>query len=81
WSPLSTIDSGGPAVYDPSPTSTTSTVWEPSLAIDGGGKLVAYFSDERQKSSGVLQAVSYRRSTDGGATWGALGNVSAPPNQ
>ncbi|KZE39554.1 RICIN domain-containing protein [Microbacterium sp. T32] len=81
WSPLSTIDSGGPAVYDPSPTSTTSTVWEPSLAIDGGGGLVAYFSDERQKSSGVLQAVSYRRSTDGGATWGALGNVSAPPNQ
>lgn len=81
WSPLSTIDSGGPAVYDPSPTSTTSTVWEPSLAVDGGGGLVAYFSDERQKSSGVLQAVSYRRSTDGGATWGALGNVSAPTNQ
>lgn len=81
WSPLSTIDSGGPAVYDPSPTSTTSTVWEPSLAVDGGGGLVAYFSDERQKSSGVLQAVSYRRSTDGGVTWGALGNVSAPTNQ
>ncbi|MGO4246828.1 RICIN domain-containing protein [Paenarthrobacter sp. RAF54_2] len=80
WSYQSTIDSGGPAVYDPSPTSTTSTVWEPSLAIDGNGGLVAYFSDERQKANGVLQAVSYRRSTDGGLTWGALGNVSAPTN-
>jgi hypothetical protein len=81
WSYLSTIDTGGPAVYDPSPTSTTSTVWEPSLAIDGQGGLAAYFSDERQKSSGVLQAVAYRRSTDGGATWGAESNVSAPNNQ
>ncbi|WP_309106303.1 RICIN domain-containing protein [Arthrobacter sp.] len=80
WSLQSTIDSGGPAVYDPSPTSTTTTVWEPSLAIDGLGGLVAYFSDERQKANGVLQAVSYRRSTDGGLTWGALVNVSAPPN-
>ncbi|WP_227000526.1 RICIN domain-containing protein [Protaetiibacter intestinalis] len=80
WSYLSTIDTGGPAVYDPSPTSTTTTVWEPSLAIDGYGGLVAYFSDERQKANGVLQAVSYRRSTDGGATWGTLVNVSAPTN-
>jgi len=81
WSYLSTIDTGGPATYDPSPSSTTSTVWEPSLAIDGSGGLVAYFSDERQKANGVLQAVSYRRSTDGGATWGSLVNVSAPTNQ
>lgn len=81
WTYLSTIDTGGPAVYDPSPSSTTTTVWEPSLAIDGNGGLVAYFSDERQKANGVLQAVSYRRSTDGGATWGSLVNVSAPTNQ
>jgi len=81
WSYLSTIDSGGPAVYDPSPSSTTTTVWEPSLAIDGNGGLAAYFSDERQKANGVLQAVSYRRSTDGGHTWGSLVNVSAPTNQ
>jgi hypothetical protein len=80
WSYLSTIDTGGPAVYDPSPSSTTTTVWEPSLAIDGSGGLVAYFSDERQKANGILQAVSYRRSTDGGATWGSLVNVSAPNN-
>ncbi|GAA2122760.1 RICIN domain-containing protein [Glycomyces algeriensis] len=81
WSYLSTIDSGGPAVYDPSPSSTTTTVWEPSLAIDGNGGLTAYYSDERQKANGVLQAVSYRRSTDGGQTWGSLVNVSAPTNQ
>jgi hypothetical protein len=80
WTYVSTIDTGGPATYDPSPSSTTTTVWEPSLAIDGSGGLVAYFSDERQKASGVLQAVSYRRSTDGGTTWGSLVNVSAPNN-
>jgi hypothetical protein len=81
WSLVSTIDTGGPAVYDPSPTSTTTTVWEPSLAIDANGGLVAYYSDERQKANGVLQAISYRRSTDGGQTWGPLVNVSAPNNQ
>lgn len=80
WSFVSTIDTGGPATYDPSPSSTTTTVWEPSLAIDSSGGLVAYFSDERQKANGVLQAVSYRRSTNGGATWGSLVNVSAPNN-
>ena len=78
WTYVSTIDTGGPAVYDPSPTSTTTPVWEPTLTIDANGGLVAYFSDERQKASGVLQAVSYRRSTNGGATWGSLVNVVAP---
>lgn len=80
WSYLSTIDTGGPATYDPTPTSTTTTVWEPSLIVDGNGKLAAYFSDERQKANGVLQAVSYRESSDGGLTWGAEGNVAAPTN-
>lgn len=37
WSYLSTIDTGGPAVYDPSPTSTATADWEPSLAVDGQG--------------------------------------------
>lgn len=81
WSLVSTVDTGGPAVYDPSPTSTTTTVWEPSLNLDSSGNLVCYFSDERQKASGILQAVSYRRSTDGGLTWGTEGNVAAIPNQ
>ncbi len=81
WSFVSTVDTGGPATYDPSPTSTTSTVWEPSVAVDANGGLVTYFSDERQKANNVLQAVSYRRSTDGGLTWGGLVNVSAPTNK
>lgn len=81
WSFVSTVDTGGAATYDPSPTSTTTTVWEPSLAVDANGGLVTYFSDERQKANGVLQAVSYRRSTDGGLTWGGVVNVSAPTNQ
>lgn len=81
WSFVSTVDTGGAATYDPSPTSTTSTVWEPSLAVDANGGLVTYFSDERQKANNVLQAVSYRRSTDGGVTWGGVVNVSAPTNK
>jgi hypothetical protein len=81
WSLLSTVDTGGPAVYDPSPTSTTTTVWEPSLALDSARNLVTYFSDERQKANGILQAVSLRRSTDGGQTWGPVVNVAAVGNQ
>lgn len=81
WSFLSTVDTGGPATYDPSPSSTTTTVWEPAINLDSSGNLVVYYSDERQKASGVLQAVVYRRSTDGGATWGTVGNVAAVGNQ
>lgn len=89
WSLLSTVDTGGPATYDPSPTSTTTSIWEPSLNLDANGDLVCYFSDERQKvynssgvdtSASILQAVSYHVSTDGGQTWGAEGNVAAIPN-
>ncbi|WP_084717678.1 RICIN domain-containing protein [Streptacidiphilus carbonis] len=80
FSYLSTVDTGGPATYDPSPTSTTTSVWEPSLAVDKAGALVCYFSDERQKASGILQAVSYRVSSDGGSTWGTEGNVTAIAN-
>ncbi|WP_207922691.1 hypothetical protein [Micromonospora sp. KC606] len=81
WSLRSTVDTGGPANYDPSPTSTTTTVWEPSLIVDGTANLVCYFSDERQKANNVLQAVSYRRSTDGGLTWGALNNSPPRPTR
>ena len=80
WSLLSTVDTGGPATYDPSPTSTTTSIWEPSLLLDSSGALVCYFSDERQKANGILQAVSLHRSTDGGQTWGAEANVTAIAN-
>lgn len=81
WSLLSTVDTGGPAIYDPSPSSTTTTVWEPSINLDSSGNLVVYYSDERQKANGVLQAVVYRRSTDGGMTWGPVVNVAAVGNR
>src|SRR5690606_38171622 len=81
WSLLSTVDMGGPAIYDPSPSSTTTTIWEPALALDATGNLVVYYSDERQKAAGILQAVVYRRSTNGGQTWGPQVNVAAVANQ
>lgn len=81
WSYLSTVDTGGPYLYDPSPSSTTTTVWEPYFYVDKSGALVCGYSDERQKANGILQAVVIRRSTDGGQTWGPLINVAAIPNQ
>lgn len=72
WTYLSTVDTGGPYLYDPSPTSTTTTVWEPFFYVDESGALVCAYSDERQKANGILQAVVIRRSTDGGQTWGRL---------
>ena len=81
WSFLSQVDQGGPCVYDPSPTSTTTTVWEPFLGLDSSGNLVCYYSDERQKSANILQAVVLKKSTDGGQTWGSVVNVAAIPNK
>lgn len=79
FSPLSVVDIGGPTDYDRSPTATTTTVWEPFLGIDGNGSLACYYSDERQKASGVLQALVCRSSTDG-INWGNTVNVVAVPN-
>lgn len=80
WSFLSEVDSGGPCIYDPSVTSTTTTVWEPYLGMSKDGSLACYYSDERQKADGVLQAVSFRTSTDG-VNWSSLSNVAAITNQ
>lgn len=80
WSYLSTIDTGGPAVYDPSPTSTTSAVWEPEIYLASNNELVVSYSDERQKANGVLQALVHRVSTNGGQTWGSLVNDIAIPD-
>jgi hypothetical protein len=79
WTYLSTVDTGGPFIYDPSPTSTTTTVWEPFLYVDDYGHLVCAFSDERQKEDGVLQALSLRYSSDG-VNWSDLINIVAIDN-
>ncbi len=79
WSFLSQVDTGGPCVYDPSTTSTTTTIWEPFLGLDDDGDLVCYYSDERQKADGILQAVSFKTSSDG-ISWGNFGNVAAITN-
>lgn len=44
------------------------STWEPEFAVSGDGKLVCYYSDERQK--GYDQCVAYEVSNDGGVTWG-----------
>lgn len=80
WEFLSEVDNGGPCTYDPSTKSTTTTVWEPFLGLDAYGDLVCYYSDERQKSDGVLQAVSFKTSTDG-VNWENFGNVAAITNR
>jgi hypothetical protein len=89
WSYRSTIDTGGPAVYDPSSTSTTTAIWEPELMVDATGRLVVFYSDEREKTftsggapepTSILQAIGERISTDGGATWGSESNVVAVPD-
>lgn len=77
---LSEVDNGGPCTYDPSVTSTTTTVWEPFLNLSKDGKLVCYYSDERQKENGVLQAVSFKTSSDG-KNWSSLSNVAAITNK
>ncbi len=80
WSFLSEVDNGGPCVYDPGTESTTTTVWEPFLGISEDGELVCYYSDERQKENGVLQAVSFKTSSDG-IHWSSLSNVAAITNK
>jgi hypothetical protein len=80
WSTLSTVDVGGPYHYDPSPSSTTTTVWEPFMYLDEYGNLVVAYSDERQKADDVLQALVLRKSSDGGQTWGPIVNIAAIPN-
>lgn len=77
---LGIVDVGGAIEYDASPESTTSTIWEPYLMIDGRGRLACYYSDEREKSEGVLQALVYRSSWDG-VNWGTKTNVVAVPNK
>lgn len=79
FTPVSVVDVGGPNDYDNSPSATTTAIWEPYLGIDGNGNLACYYSDERQKANGVLQALVYRSSSDG-VNWSGITNVVAVPN-
>lgn len=63
WEFRSVVDDGGPAVYDPSPYSTTTAVWEPFLDLVDD-VLVCHYADERRKNEGALQALVHRSTRD-----------------
>jgi BNR repeat-like domain len=76
WQYLSTFAVGGPGRYDPNDRAGISLqqnpVFEPYLYADAAGRLVVYFSDERDKKNGYSQLLDHRVSNDGGRTWGDL---------
>jgi hypothetical protein len=47
-----------------------SGIWEPFIGLDSSGKMLMYFSDERQNST-YSQFLGHMVSTDGGDTWSA----------
>ena len=75
WNTLSTIATGGPGIYDPASRAgfrqEQSPIWEPFLYMDAAGRLVASYSDERDKKNGYSQLLDHEVSPDGGHTWGA----------
>ncbi|MDQ6423144.1 AbfB domain-containing protein [Paenibacillus sp. LHD-117] len=46
----------------------THHTWEPEFAVSSDGRLICYYSDERQL--GYNQAIALETSSDGGLTWG-----------
>ncbi|GMX66813.1 hypothetical protein Elgi_60850 [Paenibacillus elgii] len=46
----------------------THHTWEPEFAVSSDGRLICYYSDERQ--AGYNQAIAREISNDGGLTWG-----------
>jgi hypothetical protein len=63
WRAISHVDTGGPIVYDPSSQSQTTTIWEPELELIDG-ELLCFYSDERYKAAGILQAIVHRTTHD-----------------
>ncbi len=76
WAYLSTIAYGGSGRYDPTDRAgldrDQNPIFEPYLFADSKNRLVAYFSDERDKKSGYSQLLDHVVSEDGGKTWGPL---------
>lgn len=64
WEYISTIADGGPPL-----ARSSNPVWEPHLAIDRYGRLVAYYADERHRAEGYGQVIAQRVSSDGGRSW------------
>lgn len=64
WAYISTIADGGPPL-----ARSSNPVWEPHLAIDLYGRLVAYFADARHQADGYGQVLALKVSSDGGRTW------------
>jgi hypothetical protein len=77
WQFLSTFAVGGPGRYDPNDRAGISLqqnpVFEPYLYADAAGRLVVYFSDERDKKNGYSQLLDHRVSNDGGPDVGRFG--------
>lgn len=58
---------------------TNEPVWEPFLALDKAGRLICFYSDEREKKMGYNQLLCHQASEDGGKTWGpAIYDVAIP---
>jgi len=76
WAYLSTIAVGGNGRYDPADRAGLSRdqdpIFEPYLFADPKNRLVAYFSDERDKKNGYSQLLDHVVSEDGGKSWGPL---------
>lgn len=83
WKFLSNIVAGTQGPYNPDQRlgiTRIPTVWEPTLALDHAGRLVAYYTTERHKDLGYNQASAYRTSPDGGRTWGDVRFLTAIPD-
>ncbi len=78
WRYETTVDTGGPAVYQPERFSSTTSVWEPDLRVVDG-VLHCFYADERYKDRGMLQVIA-RRSTTDLRSWSEPALVSGVPN-
>jgi len=76
WAYLGSIAVGGVGRYDPLDRAGLSRdqnpVFEPYLYADSQNRLVAYFSDERDKKNGYSQLLDHAVSSDGGRNWGPI---------